>query len=388
METSTTIGRGTYSPEDNKLRIYPDTHLDEDTAARLKAEGFRWAPGQKLFVAPAWTPAREDLVTELCGSIQDEAVSLAERAEQRAEKFTEYAEHRNEDAAEASGKADRISSMRPLGQPILVGHHSEGRARRDLERVLENTRKAVKFWDQAQYWERRAEAAVRHAHYKSEPTVRARRIKELEKQLRAQTRCSEELDLHIRMVQKLTDHEKLKRYCLACIRTVGMLPVMEGDKAPHGLGPDLIDILDPGSTAQQKGWYVPRDFEKDVKPFILQVLTPQKELADRWVAHYTMRLDFERAMLRNDGGIPADAGLEVGGAIRAWCSPEGGYCKIIRVNPSTVRIATRWSEQWHERNLCKTKIREVLSKERVEDYRKRGALIEDQYTFLIDASKL
>ena len=375
---------GTYSPEDNKLRIYPDTYLDEDTAARLKAEGFRWAPVQKLYVAPAWTPAREDLVTELCGSIQDEAVSLAERAEQRAEKFTEYAEHRNEDAAEASGKADRISSMRPLGQPILVGHHSEGRARRDIERVQENTRKAIKFWDQAEYWKRRAEAAVKHANYKSDPAVRARRIKELEKQLRAQTRFSEELDLHIRMVQMLIDHDKLKRYCLACIRTVGMLPVMEGDKAPDGLGPYLNDLLDPGSTAQKKGWYVPRDFERDVKPFILQVLTPQKELSDRWVAHHTMRLDFERAMLRNDGGIPAEsAPLEVGGAIKHRFSPDGGFDKILKVNKSTVTVVSRIGGTAWPHKICKTKIQAVLTKAQVDELRAAGGISETQHSFVL-----
>ena len=44
----------TYSPEDNKLRLYPSGRLPGDTYARVKAAGFKWAPKQQLFVAPAW----------------------------------------------------------------------------------------------------------------------------------------------------------------------------------------------------------------------------------------------------------------------------------------------------------------------------------------------
>jgi hypothetical protein len=47
----------------------------------VKAAGFRWAPKQDLFVAPMWTPAREDLLIELCGEIDDEDTSLVERGD-------------------------------------------------------------------------------------------------------------------------------------------------------------------------------------------------------------------------------------------------------------------------------------------------------------------
>ena len=50
----------TYSPDDNKLRLYASTRLDPETYARVKAAGFKWAPKQQLFVAPMWTPGRED----------------------------------------------------------------------------------------------------------------------------------------------------------------------------------------------------------------------------------------------------------------------------------------------------------------------------------------
>jgi hypothetical protein len=66
----------TYSPEDNKLRLYPCSRLDSATYER---EGGRLQVGtrQELFMAPMWTPAREDLLMELCAQqIGDEDTGL------------------------------------------------------------------------------------------------------------------------------------------------------------------------------------------------------------------------------------------------------------------------------------------------------------------------
>ena len=71
------IGTATYSPEDNKLRLYPFARLDAATYARVKEAGFSWAPKQGLFVAPMWTPGRGDLLVELCGEIGDEEIGRA-----------------------------------------------------------------------------------------------------------------------------------------------------------------------------------------------------------------------------------------------------------------------------------------------------------------------
>src|SRR5205823_811991 len=45
--------------------------------------------------------------------------------------------------------AHDIASRRPFGQPILVGHHSEGRHRRDLARQHRKDLKASALWKQA-----------------------------------------------------------------------------------------------------------------------------------------------------------------------------------------------------------------------------------------------
>jgi hypothetical protein len=168
----------TYSPEDNKLRLYSTHRLDEETYRRVKAAGFIWAPKQQLFVAPMWTPDREDLLAELAGEIGDEDTSLVERAEERADRFDDYGAARAQDAEHAKRAVDAIAQHIPFGQPILVGHHSERHARRDAERIENGMRRAVKMWDTSQYWKARA------AKYKERPDVRARRIKGLESEIR------------------------------------------------------------------------------------------------------------------------------------------------------------------------------------------------------------
>lgn len=165
------IGTAMYSPEDNKLRLYPFHRLEPEVYARVKAAGFIWAPKQELFVAPMWTPYREDLLLKLAGEIDDEDKSLVDRAEQRAERFEDYGDNRKRHAEAAHKAVHAIADNIPLGQPIPVGHHSERHARKDAEKIENGMRRAIMMWDQAQYWKSRAAGAIRNAKYKERPDV-------------------------------------------------------------------------------------------------------------------------------------------------------------------------------------------------------------------------
>ncbi len=50
---------------------------------------------------------------------------------------------------------ERLAAMIPPGQPILVGHHSERRARRDAQRIENGMKRAVMLFERAEYWEER-----------------------------------------------------------------------------------------------------------------------------------------------------------------------------------------------------------------------------------------
>ena len=148
-----------YDCSDDKIRIRASSRLDAETYARVKAAGFGWAPKQDLFYA-VWNPSREDLALELAGDIEDEETSLEERAAQRAERFSEYESHRARDAEQARKSVSAIADGIRLGQPILVGHHSERHDRKDAEKIESGMRKATKLWDTSQYWQDRAASAI------------------------------------------------------------------------------------------------------------------------------------------------------------------------------------------------------------------------------------
>jgi len=73
----------------------------------------------------------------------------AERVEARRERLAGAAAKVSAESAALHAKASAISAMIPFGQPILVGHHSERRARRDAERILNGHLKAARLATEA-----------------------------------------------------------------------------------------------------------------------------------------------------------------------------------------------------------------------------------------------
>lgn len=72
-------------------------------------------------------------------------------------RMLELAERRDQEGREAAAKAGAIADRIPMGQPILVGHHSERRHRRDLDRIDRNMRAASEAAGEAEDLRRRAE---------------------------------------------------------------------------------------------------------------------------------------------------------------------------------------------------------------------------------------
>ncbi len=79
-----------------------------------------------------------------------------ERMEARAERRREWAASRTAKEQTARAGYQGLMDMIPSGQPVLVGHHSEGRHRRDLDRIHNGLGKTVEHGRMA---ERHASAA-------------------------------------------------------------------------------------------------------------------------------------------------------------------------------------------------------------------------------------
>lgn len=323
-----TYMNATYSPEDNKLRLYASARLDAETYERVSAAGFKYAPKQDLFVAPAWSPSRADLLVELCGEIGDEETSLAERAEERADRFGDYQGKRLADAKRARDGVSAIADNIPLGQPILVGHHSERRARKDAERIENGMRRAVQMWDTAEYWQQRAAGALRNAMYKERPDVRHRRIKRLEADKRKSERSKQEAEMWLKLWLECEAEQDAELQQAVALRIAGMcwlhLPRKEGDREDFAHNPTAYDAL----NNTHPSLYAPRTLSEVIE-HAKRVYPRQIAYAERWITHYNLRIGYENAMLGEGGGIAAEKfNIEPGGRVLIG----GEWLVVVRVN--------------------------------------------------------
>jgi phospholipid N-methyltransferase len=305
----------TYSPEDNKLRLYSASRLSTELYQRVREAGFIYAPKQELFVAPMWTPERADLLTELCGEIGDEDTSLVERQEQRAERFEDYHENRKEDAERAREAVSRIADNIPLGQPILVGHHSERHARRDAKKIENGMRRAVQMWETAQYWKDRAKGAIRHAKYKELPGVRARRIKGLEADKRKEGRerdqavkClkfwSGELDVREKAtnnkIKLEVTHKSAVWFCNYFDHTSQCFTLTDYPREkPLSQYEGIITLWSAlgGSDGPETAIITVEQAKEIAIGRHIGIIAD----CDRWIQHINNRLEYERAMLDEQG---------------------------------------------------------------------------------------
>lgn len=277
----------TYDPADDKIRMRSAERLDPETYARVKAAGFGWAPKQGCFFA-VWNPEREDLARELAGELEDENTTLAERAEIRAERFGAYHEKRAEESERAAEAVSSIADNIPLGQPILVGHHSEKHARKDAERIENGMRKAVSLWRTAEYWERRARRVLSHVAYKEDPAVRARRIKTLEADQRRYERQHKNAEAFRALWTKIEAPDSLKRK--------DGQPTTLLERATFVAGRDSIGFY----SQIVDGKLAPEAAREQAVAHHTKTIA----VCDRWLEHLTNRLSYERALLAASGFTP------------------------------------------------------------------------------------
>jgi protein-L-isoaspartate O-methyltransferase len=319
----------TYDPGDNKLRLYPGCRLPEDEYQRVKAAGFRWAPKQELFVAPSWSPEREDLLLEMCGGeIGDEDTSLVERAESKAERLDELAHKRAEEAHSAKAAVERITDGIPLGQPILVGHHSEKHARKDAERIENGMRKAVNCWQASKYWKDRAAGALRAAKYKERPDVRFRRIKGIEADLRKTQKTKTDAEMRQTFWTGDVTRESAVQFCNCHDHTSRCFPLADYPRNPPASQYEgLMSLWSAlGGSDGPEHAVITVDQARDLA---LAGVVHTIERCDRWIEHYENRLAYERAMLDEQGGLTAEQfDLAIGGQVLY----RGDWYTITKIN--------------------------------------------------------
>ena len=179
------------------------TARGDGTAEILKAQGWRWSRGLGSWYVPqsrdreAKTWIVDSAVQELRAGgflvdvvIDDTARSTEqveagriERQGHRVEVLDARADRLAVEAVVADQTLDALPTY-PLGQPILVGHHSEGRMRRDLERRDRAMRVAVDASAAADQAAAEASAAAGTTGHRYDPRTVGGRIEVIEADIR------------------------------------------------------------------------------------------------------------------------------------------------------------------------------------------------------------
>lgn len=235
----------------------------------LKANGWRWSrnlgswyvPRSRDSFAPrakidATVRALEAAGHTVTLDIDDEPRSTAQveadravRAQERTEALREKAVRAEErsraawDRAEATGRA-----LPPGGEPIKVGHHSEGRHRRALERAHSAMGAAVAANREAEEAARRAESASHTTGARYAPITVANRIDKLEADRRRLAR--QKVTASGEWAEKLAALLARTEDQLDYWRGVHEAQIAAGEAAD--LGPDSVHV---GDLVQIKGRY-------------------------------------------------------------------------------------------------------------------------------------
>lgn len=352
QETPASKGnQATYSSNDNKIRLYvgrvPRAKYEE-----LRDAGFISTPKQDCDFVATWTPRREDIALSFLDDdqdIDDEDQSPEERAADRAERFGGYRDKRR---AEAHGHADTFENG-----PQVFGHQSAARAERQANRHDRHRGRATSQWAKAEYWQQRTAGVIAHALHRSSPAVRRSRILRLEAEQRKHDKSREEY------VKRYVAWSKVAELAATPNRPMtnpGTQPIDTARRIAY----DLANCGAYGAHYKH-----PRTGQEISMSQLLgneaDPITPAEAAAlwlegradptndtesdsARWSNHYANRLNYEKAMLANEGGTAAEADMEPGGWIRGVRTHSvltdcaGGWLQIHRVHksPATKRVTS------------------------------------------------
>lgn len=194
------------------------TARNDGSAEILRGAGWRWAPSIQCWViqrsrdrapklwlieATAAKLREAGFDVELSIDAAPRPAELAEqdrhvRALETAERTHSAAERARAQAEVAEIEANRIAAGIPFGQPILLGHHSEARHRRDLEHIHRALRTRFEAGQEADRLRDRATALESVEAHRDNPQTIARRIAQFEQRERTLSRSIEGYTDHLR----------------------------------------------------------------------------------------------------------------------------------------------------------------------------------------------
>lgn len=242
----------TINYDDGWLRFDPGEHLGKELFAFIAQKVMSWKRGEQKFAGP-WTPEREDFFREYFGvEMEPDDTDLLQLAYRRAEYYKAWSHSAHKRSAEAHKRFGDIMSYIPLGQPILVGHHSEKRHRRDLANAESSMSRAVDAHKRAEKWDERAAETVRHAAARYGVVKISRRLREIDKLKQEQERF---LDAAVAAGRDTTRIERWLAYHNARLEVAYQLLQEAGGNIDDPSNPNNIIAEVGGGVFALGSWY-------------------------------------------------------------------------------------------------------------------------------------
>lgn len=132
-----------------------------------------------------------------------------EKKEARIERLREKADKMRSESVDAFRDARKIQDSIPLGQPILIGHYSEKRSRRDRDRIDANIKKSIEKQEQAEYYDEKLAAAKNNTAISSDNPQAVELLKEKISKLKARQQRYKDMNKYYRKRKTMVGFEDL-----------------------------------------------------------------------------------------------------------------------------------------------------------------------------------
>jgi len=245
--------KATYNKATGWLSVEFPAKPSRDILTGLKSLGFGYKPRSKRW-SGKWTFEREQHLKKLAGSIKPifkevDFKRKAEWAESQALK------HQKESAQRYDQFRKELKTI-PMGQPILVGHHSEKAHRAHLRRVDRHMAKSIEEKHIAVVYGERAKRYKRKARGES-PGLIYRRIRKLEAEKRKCEKWRAEgydKERYTRIIKNLDERLNIerKKYKASGGIAADKLELKKGDLVRTQLGIATVVKVNPKTVTVQK----------------------------------------------------------------------------------------------------------------------------------------
>lgn len=142
-------------------------------------------------------------------SFSEAEADREQRAEDRIERLSGAAERAQASSEAGYRRAHEIAEHIPPGQPVLIGHHSEGAHRQALARMDSGMRRYIDDGEQAERLVERAETAAAYSERRNDPARTLRRIEKLQADRRrverSLSRCTPGSDYATELRRQITE---------------------------------------------------------------------------------------------------------------------------------------------------------------------------------------